>query len=256
MDSLIDRVAAVNPARAAEFEGRADFEALALPARRRRGRVRLLALPVAAAIAAVVILPAGAPQAGEIAQRATEAMAVDQGVLYAETHATRTSTDGSSDDYGVVRTWVSPHGMRLQQVSGTSDFPAGAQEVSGGGTITRYLPDGSTTTLKGSGVPGEIFRASDLLEAAQSRSGVDLVDGGGGAYELRWRVSSGPPYFPTIEMTLWVSKDSYAPLKFTDHSWGRDYEGRPFDQTLTQVVSDFKRLDDTSENEKLVAHQG
>jgi hypothetical protein len=255
MDSLIDRVAAVNPAQAAEFEGLADFEALALPPRRRRVR-RLLAVPVAAAIAAVVLLPAGAPQAGEIAQRATEAMAVDQGVLYAETHATNTSADGSSDDYGVVQTWVSPQGMRMLQVSGTSDFPAGAQEVSAGGTITRYLPDGSTQSLKGAGVPGEIFRVSDLLKAARARSGVDLVDDTGDAYVLRWREPSGPPHFPAIELTLWVAKDSYVPLKFTDHSWGLDVEGKPFDSTLTQVVSDFKRLPDTPENEKLLAYQG
>ena len=35
---------------------------------------------------------------------------------------------------------------------------------------TRYLPDGTRQTLKGSGVAGEIFRVSDLLKAAQAHA--------------------------------------------------------------------------------------
>jgi hypothetical protein len=255
MDALIERLVAANPARPAEFAGRADLASLPLPPRRRRRR--LLAVPALVAVAGgFLLLPASSPRAGEIAQRATSVMAVDQGVLVAETHASRTSTSGESADYGTVRTWVSPKGMRTLQVTGRSDFPAGAQEVSLGGTITRYFPDGTTKTLQGSGVPGEVFRAGDLLKAAQARKGIDLIDETGDAYVLRWREPSGPPHFPVQEMTLWVAKDSYAPLKLTDHSWGLDVAGKPFDETLTIAVDSFQRLDDTPENERLLEYQG
>ena len=48
----------------------------------------------------------------------------------------------------------------------------------------------------------------------------------GDAYVLRWREQSGPPHWPKIEMTMWIDKDTYAPLKFTDHSWGKDAAGQ------------------------------
>ena len=261
MDTLIDRVRAADPVRPGEFAGLDDFAALAprLEPRRARRR-RFVAIPaagLAALVAAFALIPASAPQASEIMRRATEAMALDQGILYAETSRVRTEQDGSSEDYGVIREWVTAGRMRSLQVSGTGDAPAGAEEVSRPGSFSRYLPGGEVKTEQGmQAVPGEIFRASDLLRAAQARKGVDLIDETGDAYVLRWREPSGPPHEPVIELTLWVDKDTYAPLKFTDHSYGLDAEGKPFDSTLTEAVRDFKRLPDTPENRALLEHQG
>ena len=72
----------------------------------------------------------------------------------------------------------------------------------------------------------------------------------GDAYVLRWREQSGPPHWPKIEMTMWLDKDTYAPLKFTDHSWGKDVEGKAFDRTYTETILDFKTLPATPENLK------
>jgi hypothetical protein len=264
MDTLIDRVRAADPVRPGEFAGLDDFDALVRrlepPRRRRRPRRRLLALPaggLAAVVAAFALIPASAPQASEILRRATDAMALDQGVLYAQTHRVRTQRGGASEDYGVTREWVSADAMRMVQVSGTGDAPAGAEEVSRPGSLSRYTPDGKVRTVPGmQAVPGEIFRAADLLRAAQARQGVDVIDETGDAFVLRWREPSGPPHQPVIEMTLWVDKDTYAPLKLTDHSYGLDAEGKPFDSTLTETVDEFRRLPDTPENRKLLEHQG
>ena len=89
-------------------------------------------------------------------------------------------------------------------------------------------------------VPNEIFRAGALLEAAKSAKGVSMTEDGN-AYVLRWREQSGPPHWPKIEMTMWVDKDTYAPLKFTDHSWGKEAEGKPFDQHLHRDRSSSSR---------------
>jgi hypothetical protein len=262
MDTLIDRVRAADPVQPGEFAGLDDFDALVtrLQPRPRRRRRRLLALPaagLAALVAVFALIPASAPQASEIMRRATDAMALDQGILYAETHRVRTEKDGSSADYGVIREWVTKGRMRSLQVSGTGDAPAGAEEVSSPDSFSRYLPDGTVRTEKGmQAVPGEIFRAADLLRAAQARKGVDLIDETGDAYVLRWREPSGPPHDPVIEQTLWIDKDTYAPLKFTDHSYGLDVEGKPFDSTLTETVTAFQRLPDTAENQALLGHQG
>ena len=90
-------------------------------------------------------------------------------------------------------------------------------------------------------VPNEIFRAGALLEAAKSAKGVELSEDGD-AYVLRWREQSGPPHWPKIELAMWVDKDTYAPLKFTDHSCGKDAEGKPFDRTYSETILDFKTL--------------
>ena len=76
-------------------------------------------------------------------------------------------------------------------------------------------------------VPNEIFRAGELLERGEGRQGHRRRDvDGRTAYVLRWSERVGPPHWPTIEMTLWVDKETYAPLKFTDHSWGKDAAGQ------------------------------
>ena len=51
---------------------------------------------------------------------------------------------------------------------------------------------------------------------------------------------------------MWADRSSYAPLKSTDHSFGRDVKGDAFDETLTQVVEAFQRLPDTPGNRRLL----
>ena len=53
-------------------------------------------------------------------------------------------------------------------------------------------------------------------------------------------------------MTLWVDKETYAPLRFSDHSWGKAVDGKPFDTTYTENVVEFKTLPDTPENRRLL----
>jgi hypothetical protein len=69
------------------------------------------------------------------------------------------------------------------------------------------------------------------------------------AYVLTWVEHMGAV---KIKHRLWLDKDSYAPLRFTDHSSGKDYKGRPFDQTYVETIDDFQRLPDTPENRKLL----
>ena len=102
-------------------------------------------------------------------------------------------------------------------------------------------------------VAGEIFRAGELLRSARDNRDVELLDdaavGGREAYVLRWyEQRSGP----TIEMTLWVDKETYEPLRFTDHSWGDDVKGQPFDETFSETVLEFETLPDTPANRKLL----
>ncbi len=256
-DTLLARVRAANPASPAEFDGFANFEALQL-ARPRRKRRLFAAVPAiaAAALAVVVLLPASAPQAKEVVRRAVDAMALDGGgILYAET-----SVRGSSGDYGTRRVWVRGDTVRFLQVSGTGDAPAGSQEITRDGTMTRYAPDGrKTMSAEGRMVPGEIFRSAALLDAAREGRRVDLEEttlDGRAAYALHWEEPSGPPHFPKIEMTLWVDRETYLPLRFTDHSSGRDVENKPFDETLTETVNAFQRLPDTPENRRLLELNG
>ncbi|HEY6892320.1 MAG TPA: hypothetical protein VI300_31230, partial [Solirubrobacter sp.] len=76
MDALLERVRAADPISREEFAGLADFDALVLEPRKRRRR-KWLALPAAGAvIAALVVVPSGAPAASEVIQRAIATMAV------------------------------------------------------------------------------------------------------------------------------------------------------------------------------------
>jgi hypothetical protein len=254
-DLVMDRVRAANPARPGEFDGLADFESLVLEPRRRPRRRRrpLLALPaiVAAALAAIVLMPASAPQAKEVLRRAVNAMQIDDGgILYAETHARHSS----GADYGVTRVWVRGADVRYQQYSGTGDVPAGSEEITHDGRLDRYAPDGKLVmSMRGGMVPGEIFRSAALLQAAKSGAQVSLQEAivdGRDAYALSWREDPG------IEMTLWVDRESYVPLRFVDHSKGTDTEGKPFDETLTESVLDFERLPDTPSNRRLLQLHG
>lgn len=261
-DTLIDRVRAANPARPEDFAGLDHFDGLDLePHRKRPGRRRLLALPAGlaalAAAAAFLLLPASAPQAREVMLRAVNAMEVDDGgILYAQTHARRSS----GDDYGTMRIWVRGPDLRLQQTTGAGDAPAGSEEITHDGVIDRYDAQGNKVmTMRGGMVAGEIFRSAALLKAARSGSPVKLEEttlGGRNAYALSWEEPSGPPHHPKLELTLWVDRETYVPLQFTDHSYGLDAEGKQFDEILTETVSDFRRLPDTPENRRLLQYGG
>jgi hypothetical protein len=239
MDALLDRVRAANPAHADEFEGLARFEALPLarPPRRRR----LLALPaLGAVLAALVLIPASAPQASEILRNAVNAVAVDDGgILYA-----RSEVGG----YGTREVWVL--GDRAMRWRGAD----GAEEVfaAGKGT-TRRSADGRTTTDPGASmIPGEVFRVRGLRASDDVSLAGEATVRGRPAYVLRWNEKSGPPHWPTIEMTMWVDKETYAPLRFTDHSWGKAADGKPFDRTYREDILEFRTLPDTPENRRLL----
>jgi hypothetical protein len=239
MDPVMERVRAADPVSVEEFAGLADFDALEL-APRRRFRRRWLSLPaVGAVVAALIVAPTGAPAASEVLQRAIQTMAVPSGsILYASSHASDTT-----NDYGERQVWV--YGDKQMRW-----LEAGNEEVyaEGKGTTRVYKGKRETDPTMRM-VPNEIFRAGALLEAAKSAKGVELSEDGD-AYVLRWREQSGPPHWPKIELAMWVDKDTYAPLKFTDHSWGKDAEGKDFDRTYTETILDFKTLPATPENLK------
>jgi hypothetical protein len=252
-DPLLDRVRAANPARPAEFDGLADFAALKLQPRRRKRLLAAIPAIAAAALAAVVLLPASAPQAKEVVKRAVNAMALDDGgILYAETSVT--ASNGS--DFGTRRVWVRGDEVRFLQVTGTGDTGAGSQEITRDGTITRYAPDGhQLLSMPGRMVPGEIFRSAALLDAARAGRHVTLEESmleGRPAYALHWEEPSGPPHYPKFELTLWVDRETYVPMRFADHSYGRDVNNKPFDYTTVENVHTFERLPDTPENRKLL----
>ena len=248
MDSVLDRVRAADPVDPAEFAGRANFDALVLDPPRRRRR-RLLAFPgLAAVLAAVIVVPGSAPQASEIIRRANAAIAPGDGILYAKSRAERKGADGSRESYGTRQMWV--HGTAVRWLGDT-----GTEEVSDDSGVTSF----NSRTGKVEEHPGmrmsagEIFRAGELLRSARANRDVKLLDdesvGGRDAYVLRWNEKRGEP---TVEMTLWVDKETYEPLRFTDHSWGNDVKGQPFDETFTETVLEFETLPDTAENRKLL----
>lgn len=255
MDPVLDRVRAANPAREDEFAGLADFSSLELtpPPRRRR---RLLAVPaLGAVIAALVVLPSSAPQASEVLRHAVNAVAVDDGgILYARSHASWGPTGGAPAGTSSRQVWVQGDtAMRWLE-------DRGDQEVfrQGEGT-TRRTADGKVTTEPDmTMVPTEVFRAGGLLRKAQSGTRIQLEESdldGREVYVLRWDEPSGPPHFPKIQMTMWIDRETYAPLRFTDHSSGKDAEGKPFDQTYTEDILEFKTLPDTPRNRQLLTLQ-
>ena len=75
-------------------------------------------------------------------------------------------------------------------------------------------------------VPTEIFRARALL---QWKGAIDVQETDD-AYVLRWSENRSVK----IDFTLLVNKETYAPLRFSDHSSGKDYKGKPFDQTYSE----------------------
>jgi hypothetical protein len=236
MDILMERVRAADPASPEEFAGLANFDALELrPRRRRRAWLSLPAL--GAVIAALVVIPSGAPAASEVLQRASETMAVpSDSILYARSHAR-----DSGADYGERQVWVYGD-KRMRWLSDK------VEDVYAEGQGTTRFADGRIKRFPDTRmVPTEVFRAAALLQAAKAAKGIELSEEGN-AYVVRWREKSGPPHWPKIELAMWIDKDTYAPLKLTDHSYGLDAEGKPFDNTYTEDILEFKTLPATPEN--------
>ena len=258
MDPVLDRVRAADPVQPGEFAGLADFDALVLeppPRGPRLRRRRLLALPALGAVfAAIVLVPSSSPQAAEIVRRASAVVAPDGGgILYAKSAAENRHSDGTVDSYGTRQVWV--HGttaMRWLEDDGDEEVYA-----TGTGT-TRFDPKTGKTTRHSdvTMVPNNIFRASQRLSAARAGKEIELLDeetvDGRPAYVLRWNDNHGLPDTAHIELTLWVDRETYAPLRYTDHSWGLDVSGKPFDQTYVETVQDFAKLSDTPKNRKLL----
>jgi hypothetical protein len=250
-DPLLDRVRAANPASPAQFDGLGNFDALPLEPRRRRRLLAAIPAAVAAALAALILLPASAPQAKEVLKRAVDAMALDDGgILYAETSVT--ASNGA--DFGTRRVWVRGDDVRYLQVSGGGD--PGTQEITHDGTFTRYAPDGHVLMQqKGMRmVPGDIFRSAALLDAARTGRRFEMREAvldDRPAYVLRWEETTPAPNVK-VELTLWVDRETYLPLRLADHASGRDAENQPFDYTTVENVNTFQRLPDTPENRKLL----
>jgi outer membrane lipoprotein-sorting protein len=253
MDPVLDRVRAADPVAPGEFAGLADFDALVLEPPRRRRR-RLLALPaLGAVIAAVVLVPSSAPQAREIVRRASAAVDPGAGILYARSAAETQNRDGSVDSYGTRRVWIQgTTAMRWLEDNGDEEVYA-----RGEGT-TRFDPKtGKVIQHRDVAmVPNNIFRARRLLSAARAGKDIELAGEatvrGRPAYVLRWHDNHDLPDTLHIELKLWVDQETYAPLRYTDHSWGLDASGKPLDQTYVETVQDFQTLPDTPENRKLL----
>ena len=129
MDALLERVRAANTVTEDEFAGLADFDALVLDAPPRRRRKRLLALPaLGAMIAALVLIPASAPQASEILRLAVQAVEVDDGgILYARSESETRNEAGEVHRFGSRQVWVlGDIAMRWLQDDGNEEvFKAG-----------------------------------------------------------------------------------------------------------------------------------
>ena len=249
MDSLLDRVRAANPVSEDEFDGRQNFDALDLTPPKRR-RKRFLALPALGAIvAALVVLPNAAPQASEVLEHAVNAVDVDGGgILYARSDVQWGPTGGAPEGTQSRQVWVEGDtAMRWLQDDGTEEVFREGQ-----GT-TRRTADGETKTERGARmVPTEVFRVRGLLERTKNVGLEESELNGRDVYVLRWNEKSGPPYWPTLELTMWIDKETYATLRFSDHSVGKDAYGKPLDHTYVEEIVEFKTLPDTPENRRLL----
>ncbi len=100
--------------------------------------------------------------------------------------------------------------MRWREANGAEDTYA-----KGVGTTQRSADGKVKTDANVRMVPTEIFRARGLLaKAKQAGGGVQLdTDDSRHAYVLRWTEHLNAV---TINHAMWVDKDTYAPLRFTD----------------------------------------
>ena len=193
-----------------------------------------------AIVAALVLIPARRRRRARSSPAPRWRCSVDDGILYARSHAQWGPTGRRADRAGSREVWVRGDAqMRWLEDGGDQEVYA-----EGKGT-TRRTADGKVQTEPDMRmVPNEIFRARALLNW---KGAVD-VEETDDAYVLRWSETRGVK----VDFTLWVDKETYAPLRFTDHSSGKDYKGKPFDQTYVEDILDYKVLPDTPENRQLL----
>jgi hypothetical protein len=244
--------------------------------RRPRLRPRVIAGTAAAlavgAAAVTALVPSTGPGAQEILERAAAAVGAGDRpeILVADIRAEQLAGSDVSGSYGSTRIWVRQvpgHGapeFRSLQLAGAH---AGNELVSfpSPGTTLPFTSeefsaaDNRIVVRPGtqSAMTPELFEARTLLAKARRGDDVALDDdatvNGQPAYKLTWREdTSRAPNDVAVQLTLWVDRDTYAPLQFTDHDTGTDAQGRPLDQTYRATIVRFDRLPDTAANRELL----
>src|SRR3954463_6247344 len=150
---------------------------------------------------------------------------------------------------------ASPGEHGQHQGDETTSYPSTANRLLPYTTEVYTAADGRLSTAPGTKaeMTPELFQARTLLAKARAGQDVALDEhadaGGRPAYRLTWTETL--PRL-TIEQTLWVDRDTYAPLQFTDHSHGLDAAGRPVDETYEATIANFRQLPDTPDNRRLL----
>jgi hypothetical protein len=260
------------------------------PAVRRHARLRLLlvagtAAGVAVAVAAgAALMPSHGPGAREILQRAAAAVSPDRTeIVVADIQAQQLAGADVVASYGTRRVWarqVPGQGTRefrsLQLTDGVGSVARKDDELashpSAGSEPDALLPfvteeysAANRRIVVSAGVQSnigpELFEARALLAKARAGNHVQVNDStvnGRPAYQLSWTEdTSRAPNDVTVELTLWVDRETYAPLQYTDHTDGISPQGRPLDETYKATISRFDHLPDTAANReqlKLSAH--
>src|SRR5690349_4025194 len=219
---------------------------------RRLGLIGAAAAASLAALAALALMPSGGPGAREVLDRAAAAVSPDHPEILAADIQSR---------YGAWRIWVrqvpgrgtvefrslKSNGDELVSYPSGGRLPFTTEEYTAADNRLKVQPETQTSAFP------EIFAARDLLRRAQAgEAEIELREttvSGRPAYELRWNEdTSRTANKVTIQQTLLVDRETYAPLRVSEHSFGTDVAGRPLDETDTTTISGFKRLPDTPEN--------
>jgi hypothetical protein len=226
---------------------------------RRQRRLGLIGAAVStavAAVAALALMPSSGPGAQQVLERAAAAVSADRPEILAA------NVDSA---YGAKRIWVrqvpgrgtvefrmlSANGDELVSYPSAGRLPFTTEEYIAADRRLKVEPGTQSSAFP------EIFAASDLLRRAQAGQGEiklsETTVSGRPAYELRWNEdTSRTPNRVTIEQALWVDRETYAPLRFSEHSFGTDVAGKPVDETDTTTISGFRRLPDSPQNRALL----
>jgi hypothetical protein len=243
--------------------------------RRPRLRPRVIAGAAAAlavgAAAVSALVPSGGPGAREILERAAAAVGASDRpeILVADIRAEQLAGSDVSGSYGTTRIWVRQvpgHGtpeFRSLQLAGPHAGDELASFPSRGTTLPFTSEEYSAADDRIVVRPGtrsamtpELFEARTLLARARRGDDVALDEdtvNGRPAYKLTWQEdSSRAPNDVTVAVTLWIDRETYAPLQLTDHDSGTDARGRALDQTYRATILKFERLPDTAANRELL----
>jgi hypothetical protein len=248
------------------------------PARLRLGLVTGIAAGVAVAVAAgSALMPSHGPGAREVLQRAVAAVSPDRTeIVVADIQAQQLQGSHVVSSYGTRRVWArqvpgqGTREFRLLQLTDATGSAARKDDESVSYPSPSSAADArlpfdteeysatSNRVVVSTGVQSnigpELFQARVLLAKARDGDGVKLNDAtvnGRPAYRLTWTEdTSRAPNDVTVELTLWVDRETYAPLRYTDHSHGTDAQGQPLDQTYKATISGFEQLPDTAANRK------